>query len=82
MLSTRVDDALQVNEWYSLTSLAGYVILLLVGLLASTVVLAFFFVTPRRSRVTAVFLACIALTGVGAAVFTYFISVLFSLIVP
>jgi len=71
-----------VNEWYSLTSLVGYVILLLVGVLTSTVVLAFLFVTPRRSKVTVVFLACIALIGVGAAVFTYFIGVFFSLIVP
>lgn len=71
-----------MNEWYSLTSLVGYVILLLVGALTLTVVLAFFFAAPRRSKVTLVFLACIALIGVGAVVFTYFIGVFFSLIVP
>lgn len=80
MLSAK--DSLQVNEWYSLTSLAGFVVLLIVGVLTSIVILASFFTSPRRSAVTLVFLASMALIGVGAAVFTYLLGVVFSLVVP
>lgn len=71
-----------MNEWYSLTSWVGYAVLLLVGVLTSIVVLAFFFVTPRRSKVIVVFLACIVSIGVVATVFMYLLGIFFSLIVP
>jgi len=75
-------DSVAVSEWYSVTSLVGLVVLLLVGVLSLIVVLASFLVTPRRSNVTLLFFASIVLIGAGALVFTYVMGVVFSLLVP
>lgn len=56
--------------------------LIIVGILVSIVILALIFTNPRRSKVTWVFLAAIALIGVGSAVFAYILSAVFSLLVP
>lgn len=82
ILPLATEGRMPVSEWYALTSLVGYVLLLIVALIVSVVIVASIFTTPRKSKVTGLFLASIILIVVGAVAFTYLIGTIFSLLVP
>ncbi len=81
-LSAGAKENLQVSEWYAQTSLIGFVLLFIVGVIASIVVLASIFTSPRRPKVTALFIASIILIVVGFTIVTYVMGLVFSLLLP
>jgi hypothetical protein len=60
----------------------GLALLSIIGIIVSIVLLASIFTAPRKSKVVGIFFAAIILQVLGAAVFAYVISILFSLVVP
>jgi hypothetical protein len=74
--------ALEVGDWYSQTSVVGFTILSIVGVIALILVAAAILTPPVKSKLVGVFFLILVLIVVGAVVLTYLLSLIFALVVP